>query len=68
MAYVRDAEWLLRFRTGSEIIIPGSALECLVDYEYGYGDKGELVTHKHTIAKVSRIIGGNESQERLPGA
>ena len=55
-AYVKDVEWLERFRAGQEIIVPGSALVCLVNYEYGYDDKGELRTQKHEVMKVLRVI------------
>lgn len=66
-AHVRDADWLARFRVGQEVITPGSALVCLVDYEYGYDDKGELRTQKHDVAKVLRVINQTSQQGRLPG-
>lgn len=65
-AYVRDEEWLRSFRTGNQVIVPGSALSCIVDYEYGYSDRGELKTQKHSVTKVINVINRIEQQGALP--
>ena len=55
-AAILDEAWLERFRRGAEQVLPGSALECNVQYLYGYDAGGGLVSAKHDIIEVSRVI------------
>lgn len=67
-AHVRDEDWLERFRSGQVLIAPGSALSCLVAYEYGYDTDGELRTRKHDVVKVFEVIHNPPgTQQRFPG-
>jgi hypothetical protein len=60
-ARIMDEEWLERFRSGAEVIVPGCALDCLVSYSYGYNASGELKTAKHDVVSVRKIINGSGS-------
>lgn len=64
-AHITDEDWLKRFRSGQEIIVPGSALVSVVAYDYSYNAKGELTSAKHTIIQVRRIIHNREQQGHL---
>jgi hypothetical protein len=60
-AAISDEEWLNRFRSGLELVLPGSALECLVAYHYSYGKSGDLLNARHEIIRVLRVIVSPES-------
>jgi hypothetical protein len=66
-AHILDENWLNRFRAGREIIVPGSALDCLVEYQYGYDERGDLVSQKHDVVEVKRVINRDRTQGQLPG-
>ncbi len=55
-AHMLDEHWMECFRDGREVITPGSALECIVGYQYGYDEKGDLVTEKHDVIEVIHVI------------
>lgn len=60
-AHILDEEWLVRFRLGEEVIVPGCALDCLVAHAYGYNAAGELKTSKHDVVTVKRTVAGSGS-------
>jgi hypothetical protein len=64
-AHILDTEWLARFRAGREVILPGSAIVGLVDYEYSYNQNGELIDQKHDIIKVLGVEKGGGIQSTL---
>lgn len=66
-ARVRDEVWLRRFREGDEVVLPGSALDCLVEYQYDYDARGELVLTKHAVLTVHKVIRAPGPQGQLPG-
>lgn len=55
-AHITDEEWLEKFRSGDEVIVPGNSLYCRVSYEYKYDKTGGLVSQKYNVVKVYRII------------
>ncbi len=55
-AHVEDEDWMQRFRNGLENLVPGASMVCTVRYEYEYDKTGALLSAKHDIVKVHRVV------------
>ena len=51
-----DFEWLLHFRNGDVILLPGSAIRAHVQVEVAYGVEREVVSRSYSILKVIEVI------------
>lgn len=64
-AHIKDENWLTKFRLGEELVVPGSALDCIVQYEYKYDDRGELLSATHDVIEVLAVLSPPSSPPRL---
>jgi hypothetical protein len=55
-AKMLDFEWLVRFRNGDVILLPGSAIRARVQVDVAYGIEREVVSRSYTILKVIEVI------------
>lgn len=55
-ASIEDKAWLSRFRSGNEIVLPGSAISCRVNFEHKYTKSGKLISSKHEITNIYTVI------------
>ncbi len=66
-ASILDREWMKRFKTGSITIAAGSALDCTVNYVHVYDKNGILLSVKHEIVEVFKVISPTHGpDEALP--
>lgn len=67
-ANVEDADWLEKFHSGSERIVPGSVMKASVRYAYKYDDRGNLLETVHDVVAVRGLISPTpQEQEQLFG-
>ncbi|MXN63493.1 hypothetical protein GR183_01125 [Stappia sp. GBMRC 2046] len=65
-AHIQDEDWLSEFRSGRVIVKPGTSLRCTVRYQYEYDNSGALLSSRHEIIKVHKVIDPeNRHQPRM---
>jgi hypothetical protein len=55
-AKMLDFEWLVQFRNGDVILLPGSAIRARVQVDVTYGVERDVVSRSYSILKVIEVI------------
>lgn len=56
MARIADQQWLYRFRTRQEAVLPGDSLRVVVEMATAYSFDNEALSVRHTIIQVLEVL------------